>query len=358
MVDSKSILDLVDYGIKGDPVGFQMLVRRIASKIKRDDPKFATELMARLPDDSGLRGATSTNPVPVDMDSRQRLLIEYYPVKLECEPVWDDSLRAEFRRVIAEREMAERLMNSGLVPVRSMLFDGDPGLGKTLAAKWLARELDLPLLVLDLATVMSSFLGKTGSNIRAVLNHASSFPCVLLLDEFDAIAKRRDDDHDVGELKRLVTVLLQAIDDWSPTSVLIAATNHGELLDPAVWRRFDLNIHFGYPSRASIENLLRTRGIDKSLRQLMASSFSNMSFSDIERIVNSVRKTGLLEERPLIEVFNDYYLNNFPISDEKNVRDMKILQLHAEGRSQREISKTMGVSRPTIRKVIDKLHGA
>src|SRR3546814_12962186 len=89
-----------------------------------------------------------------------------------------------------------------------LLFCGQPGVGKTLAAHWMAQELKLPLLTLNLATVMSSFLGKTGNNVRAVFDHAISRPCVLLLDEFDAIATRRHDDTAVGELKRLVTVLL------------------------------------------------------------------------------------------------------------------------------------------------------
>ncbi|KOO11114.1 AAA family ATPase, partial [Vibrio xuii] len=142
-----------------------------------------------------------------------------------------------FVQVLLEREYNDALLSEGLQPTKSIIFQGPPGVGKTLSARWLANQLDLPLLTLDLATVMSSFLGKTGSNVRAVLEHAMSFPCVLLLDEFDAIAKRRDDDRELGELKRLVTVLLQTIDEWPATSLLIAATNHGELLDPAIWRR-------------------------------------------------------------------------------------------------------------------------
>ena len=97
-------------------------------------------------------------------------------------------------------------------PTRSALFTGPPGVGKTLAAKWMARELGQPLAILDLSAVMSSFLGRTGSNVRAVLDFARDRRCILLLDEFDAVAKRRDDTSEIGELKRLVTVLLQEID--------------------------------------------------------------------------------------------------------------------------------------------------
>src|SRR5665213_3572636 len=127
-----------------------------------------------------------------------------------------------------------------------------PGVGKTLAARWIARELHRPLLTLDLSAVMSSFLGRTGANVRHVLDYAKGVDCVLLLDELDSIAKRRDDASDVGELKRLVTVLLQEIDDWPSTGLLIAATNHSDLLDPAVWRRFEMRVNFPMPGDESV----------------------------------------------------------------------------------------------------------
>ncbi len=355
MISNKTLLELVEYGAKGESASFQMLVRRLASKIRNSDPELASCLMERMPTSQSLRGGPPDMPAPVDADSRQKLLIEYYPVQFEREPVWSEVLKGQLQRVIFERENANKLLDSGLVPIRSMIFEGPPGLGKTLAAKWLARELDLPLLVLDLATVMSSFLGKTGSNIRSVLNYASTFPCVLLLDEFDAIAKRRDDDHDVGELKRLVTVLLQAIDDWPTASVLIAATNHGELLDPAVWRRFDLNIHFEYPNQPSIERVLRSRGIDDSLVALISENFTGKSFSDIDRMVNLLCKSSLLEERPLLDVFIEHCTRDPSSSGIKTQRDLNVLKLHAEGKSQREINRITGVSRQTIKKVIERV---
>ncbi len=357
MINNNVILELVECGAKGDTLGFQTLVRRLASKLRKSDPGFAATLISQIPTTSGLRGTAPIVPAPVDADSRQKLLIEHYPVQLDHEPVWGGTLKTELNRIVFEREQADQLFESGLMPVRSMIFEGAPGLGKTLAAKWLARELDLPLLILDLSTVMSSFLGKTGSNIRAVLNHASTFPCILLLDEFDAIAKRRDDDHDVGELKRLVTVLLQAIDDWPPASVLIAATNHGELLDPAVWRRFDLNIEFTYPNLASIERFLRMRKIDDATLPLMSGVFIDKSFSDIERTINHLRKSSFLEKRPLLDVFTDYYANSPTLSDKKTQRNIRVIKLHTEGNSQREIYRLTGISRPTIKKIIDNAFG-
>lgn len=356
MVSKKTLLSLVEQALKGDSTGVEMLVRRLASKLKSNEPEIAKELMMLLPEMDGMRSVASFTPTPVDTDSRQKLLIEYYPVELEYEPVLSTVTQKRLQQIVSERQKSDLLMQQGLKPIRSVLFDGAPGLGKTLTAKWLARELDLPLLVLDLATVMSSYLGKTGSNIRSVLKYAISFPCVLLLDEFDAIAKRRDDDHDVGELKRLVTVLLQAIDDWPHTSLLVAATNHGELLDPAVWRRFDLNIHFDLPDSGLVEEYLKLHDIGGTLLPIMTSSFTDKSFSDIEREVNILRKTSVLDQRPLLDVFVESHTSN-TIDNSKLKRDMEILRLHGEGVSQREITKRTGVSRPTVSNIINKAAG-
>jgi SpoVK/Ycf46/Vps4 family AAA+-type ATPase len=151
-------------------------------------------------------------------------------------------LEETLSQLIQERRQTERLASMGLSPTRSAIFVGPPGVGKTLTARWLASQLGVPLYVLDLTAVMSSLLGRSGTNLRAALDFAKRSPCVLLLDEIDAIAKRRSDDTDVGELKRLVTVILQEVDEWPATGLLLAATNHSELIDPALWRRFDLVI--------------------------------------------------------------------------------------------------------------------
>ena len=160
------------------------------------------------------------------------------------------------RQLLDERGAEDKLASLGLAPTRSLLLTGAPGVGKTLTARWIARELNRPLLLLDLSAVMSSFLGRTGNNLRYVLDYAKSVPCVLLLDELDALAKRRDDTIEVGELKRLVTVLLQELDDWPPTGLLVAATNHPDLLDPAIWRRFDLTIEIPLPQDELIEKAI------------------------------------------------------------------------------------------------------
>ncbi|AFJ01497.1 putative ATPase [Methylophaga frappieri] len=357
-IKSELLIDLIKDGLSGNIDSLGMRVRRIASSLRSKDPDFVSHLNQLIGSDTALRGVTrEKGPVPVDSDTRQHLVSEIYPVILTINPFWDEHVSYDLDLFIREREGAEKLMEQGLLPSRSMLLEGPPGVGKTLAAKWLAQSLDLPLLTLDLATVMSSFLGKTGNNIRAVLNYAMSFPCVLLLDEFDSIAKKRDDDTDVGELKRLVTVLLQSIDDWPSTSILIAATNHGELLDPAVWRRFDKVIRFDIPDARNIREFIRMKGVHESLASILSLAVVGSSFANIEKRLAYARKSSILNQTPYsVELLKEFKVRETHVShDEHLTRDFQVINLTGQGVSQRKISEALGVSRGFIKTLITKV---
>jgi len=238
-------------------------------------------------------------PAPVDADSRLDLLRHEFADELPARPIWGPELAAPLEQLVAERGAWDRLADVGLSPTRTALLIGPPGVGKTLAARYVAHELDLPLLVLDLAAVMSSLLGRTGTNVRQVMDYAKSRSCVLLLDELDAVAKRRDDVGDVGELKRLVTVLLQAVDDWPASGLLLAATNHPDLLDPAAWRRFEMVIEFPLPNREQVSQavdqfLIPGDAVSAPLLSAVKTLLQGKSYSDIERdMIATRRRTAL-----------------------------------------------------------------
>jgi len=174
-----------------------------------------------------------------------------------------------------------------------------------MLARWCATQLDLPLLYLDLATTISSFLGKTGFNLRRVLDYARSRPCVLLLDEFDSIAKRRDDATELGELKRIVNVLLKELEEWPMHSVLVAATNHPELLDSAIRRRFDLTLDLPMPGDEERVSIMEraggrfTREIPVAVLRACSNSMKGASASDVDSLMQAAVRHHLAAEWPL-----------------------------------------------------------
>ena len=333
------------------------LFKRTAPSIVRRRPDLGdvvSTVLGKL-DETTLSRSVST-PLPVDLDSRLELLnLESCPT-VALDPVWPEQVAAVLDDVIVERQMELRLWEAGVEPTKSLLFCGQPGTGKTLAATWLAEQLKVPLLTLDLSAVMSSFLGRTGSNIRTVLDHAKKSAGVLLLDEFDALAKRRDDGLEIGELKRLVTVLLQEIDRWPTRSVLIAATNHPDLLDPAVWRRFDRVVNFPLPAQSELERLICQLAVGSESHlitpPLLARLFHGRSFSDVTRTIETAQRMALVRDMEVEDVIYQV-ASDLCKSQPRSYRLVFARLLADSGLSQRKIAEFTGFSRDTLRKHVE-----
>lgn len=221
-----------------------------------------------------------------------------------------DTTRKRLERILEEHRRRQHLLRHGYRPKSKLLFWGPPGCGKTLASRTLGAELGLSVGTLRLSSVISSFVGDTAAHVQRVFTRAASSPMVLLLDEFDALGKDRDDPNDVGELKRVVNSVLQAIDMFmSSDSIVIAASNHQYLLDPALWRRFDDAVEFPLPDAKTREKFLRKllSGVvlSGSLNKSILIS-TGMSFSEIERATVDAIKTMLLEDRSTLTT-NDIY---------------------------------------------------
>jgi hypothetical protein len=354
----KELIKVVQSGMNGSRSAFALAVGRFATKLKEVDLALAQEIAQFLSLDNVMRGASDFAAAPVDVDSRMELVETVFPVVVAKRPVFGGQVQDVLDDVLREWQSLDLLIKEGLTPARMLLFCGQPGVGKTLAAHWLAQELKLPLLTLNLATVMSSYLGKTGNNVRAVFDHAMTRPCVLLLDEFDAIAKRRDDDSDVGELKRLVNVLLQALDEWPANALLIAATNHGELLDPAVWRRFDHVVQFEPPSAELIENYLMDISMNGAARKNLAALLQGESFSTIGQLIHASRKTALLEKTELIPTLvKNAVRTRMSKGAMAKPHEGTMLLMHLAGKSLRDIASTVGKTHPTVSRVIKRYLG-
>jgi SpoVK/Ycf46/Vps4 family AAA+-type ATPase len=353
----EDLVHLARLALGGRRQDVRMYIRRAARRHRERWPEVsrALEDLLREPASQSpvLRGA-SASPIPVDADTRLELLRIHEPLGLEPKPIYSPSVSDSLSELLKERTQLRALEKAGLDPSRSALFVGPPGVGKSLAARWLSQEMGLPLLTLDLSAVMSSFLGRTGNNLRYVLDYAKSVDAILLLDEFDAIGKRRDDATEIGELKRLVTVLLQEVDEWPSNGLLLAATNHPDLLDPAVWRRFDMVVEFPMPDPPLVREAVY-RYLDGMVDHLsgwpeiLGAVFAGYSFSIIEREMIRLRRALVIGDVSLDEAVMSVVGRHIGRMDHGERIDLAVNLVAAKGISQRMVSMATGVSRDTIR---------
>ena len=269
---------------------------------KQGDHRTASRLRQLLAEtDRTLRPAgTAALAVPVDAESRFPLLERTsslrHPVILSP-TAW--GVVHEFTSVAKSHAILEA---EGVNSPLSLLLHGPPGCGKTLLANHIAQDLDLEMFTARLDGLISSYLGSTSKNVRALFQFASDRPCVLFLDEFDAIAKLRGDTRELGELKRVVNTFLQNLDGLEPHTVIMAATNHQELLDRAVWRRFAYRLELPYPSRRERRKMWSTflSDLHVPIRDLpvLTDLSDGFSGSDIRETALRLRRQEIALEKP------------------------------------------------------------
>jgi len=315
----------------------------LAEKLeKAGDNSSAARLRKMLEEsDRQLRpaGASFARALPVDEESRFPL-IEQIDLKTVCEaPVilgqeeWDTV--NEFLSIAKSYALMD---TDALATSLSFLMYGPPGTGKSRLARHIAKDLGLDLYVARLDGLISSFLGSTSKNIRALFDFASKTPCVLFLDEFDAIAKLRGDSQELGELKRVVNSFIQNLDTLGNHSIVIAATNHQELLDSAVWRRFSYRLALDFPNTNLREMMWKALGgpIEFTEREiaLLVDLSEGFSGSDIREVYVRLRRRQLTkQEQPgLKDAFQ--VLQNMGIGEGENRRFLT----HLRGRDNQAIA--------------------
>ena len=249
-----------------------------------------------------LRGALSTNGVnggavvipPIDVVSS---MIRERPGPPLSDVVLTTQARRELLEFAAEWKHQDDLSKRGLTRRVKAIFFGPPGCGKTLAARSLGTIMNLPVFTVRFSSVVGSYLGQTGANLRSVFRFAETTPCILLLDEFDAVARTRGRSDDVGELDRVVISLLQELDHTLPAGIVIAATNIPDSLDRAIWRRFDLSVEFPAPSRAELRKFLTRLRDTHERRSRKATPVIPRhlrSYADVEKWAIDERRRDLL----------------------------------------------------------------
>jgi SpoVK/Ycf46/Vps4 family AAA+-type ATPase len=242
---------------------------------------------------------------PVDRETSAALAEIVHSRELKpAMPVFSAELSASIRSLLEEWQSIDKLRAAKIRPVMSLMLFGDPGTGKTMLAHSIAQSLQLPLVVAKLDGLVSSFLGTTARNIANLFAFANRYNCILLLDEFDAVAKLRDDPNELGELKRVVNTLLQCLDARADIGFSIAITNHQTLLDPAIWRRFDVRIEVpkpGFQTRLEIlkNNFSPPFSLPFVQMHFLSWLMEGHSGADIERLADFIKRrliiNGLVE---------------------------------------------------------------
>lgn len=284
-----------------------------------------------------------TTILPTDRESGARLVETVFPTDSDVQrPFFPVHLERAIQMLLDEWRHAPALVAVGETPTMTCLLTGAPGTGKTTLALWLAHEIGLPVLVARVDAMMSSFLGTTSRNIAQVFAFANRFRCVLLLDELDSLAKVRDDPNEVGEIKRVVNALLQNMDTRS--GITLGITNHPQLLDPAVWRRFAAQIEVPLPSQEARELIVRRTleplDIPNAVVVLIAAVLEGSAGSEVRSISTLFKKRSVMNHPPVaaIEVLREIAtLNSGRLSVE-----VKAILKRDDAELARWIRKTLG----------------
>lgn len=241
----------------------------------------------------------SVNSLPVDIDSRLNTVDVSYPKVVNDEIFLPAAINTRVEEFITNVERFDEFAKAEAALPSRLLVYGAPGTGKTLLSKYITSRLKLPLLTVRCDTLISSLLGQTSKNLRQVFDYTSQQPCVLFLDEFDALAGARGNERDIGELQRVVISLLQNIDAASEDTIIIASTNHEQLLDPAIWRRFSFRIPMPLPDQSQRALIWKNRlkkMIPEELDLIeLARKSEGISGATIEQISLDARRDAVID---------------------------------------------------------------
>lgn len=313
MANGKILRQLFKAGTIGDPAAF----RRASEAIIEEERQKQHHLLANDLEQILYGGDMHTQSqgrkpqfeleIPVDKE-RGIPLLDIRPPKRSLEEIILPETSSDMiEEMLEEHRRADVLRSYGMKPSGKIIFFGPPGCGKTLAAEVIAFELDRPLAIVRLDALVSSFLGETAANLRKVFDFIARHDLVVLFDEFDAIGKERGDSGEHGELRRVVNAVLQMMDAYDGRSLILAATNHENILDSAIWRRFDDAIEFPLPDHKQLISLLqlKLRGTRRQFElddKELLSEFEGKSGGDVERVVRRAVKRMILRGQEFLTI--------------------------------------------------------
>lgn len=308
--------------------------------------------------------------IPVDKETSAPILEIIYNDEITDEqPHFNENIRHAVNSVICEWQNYDKLVEFKANPSRSCLIYGAPGTGKTMLANWIAKSVGLPVVLAKLDGIISSFLGTSSRNIANLFNFANKYKCILLLDEFDALAKLRDDPLEIGEVKRIVNTLLQNFDARTNKGFTIGITNHEKLLDPAVWRRFDVQIEIPTPNtkvrRRMLIDFIQPFEYTEAELEFLTWCTTDMSGADIRKLCEWLKRMTIIEteHKNLLERMLQFSLMNSGrinkktsqfLNGEKPILCSEILKSKDINLKQKDIASLFGISPSSLSKQLNK----
>jgi SpoVK/Ycf46/Vps4 family AAA+-type ATPase len=301
MARSDLLLALVRSGTSGDLVLFRKAVEALVAEERGKKHEALArrleELLSIPPNVRHLNGSLNGNGSAKLND----LWAERNPQRSFDDLLLPEPVAQACRELVEEQQRSDLLRTYNLVPRNRLLLAGEPGNGKTSLAEGIAHALPVPLIVARYEGLIGSYLGETATRIRRLFEYVRTRACVLFFDEFDAIGKERGDAQETGEIKRVVSSLLLQIDELPSHVVVVTATNHPELLDRAVWRRFQLRLELPHPTHVQAEEFLRRAEGRTGLtfdasHKILAEKLSGASFAELEEFVGDVFRRYVLTQ--------------------------------------------------------------
>jgi SpoVK/Ycf46/Vps4 family AAA+-type ATPase len=280
-------------------------IAKSKSNTASDLPVAETSKPTRQTNPNTFTKLQSLTELPTSKRSQLPLVTVIKSEHLRHHTILAEAVEKRFQRIEREYAARDRLAHYGFTYKQKILLYGLPGCGKTMSAERLAWNTGLPLLKVRFDAMVSSYLGETASNLREIFEVATKNPCLLFLDECDTLAKSREDNNEVGEIKRVVNTFLQILDEYSVSSgLLVAATNLNKSLDLALWRRFDDAIEVPMPTEVELEALLKQTLITMEKGaidwHLIVRQMKGFSAAQAVRVAQDAAKRAILDREDLV----------------------------------------------------------
>lgn len=307
MAQADTLVALVKAASSGDQLSFRKSAEALIQEERGKGHRILAERLGKALSASP-QATLFQSPTPtvranqVGGIAQKDLVAELTPERSLDSLVLNDSISGQLREVIEEQHRSELLHAHGLSPRHRILLAGPPGNGKTSVAEALAFELMVPLIVVRYESLIGSYLGETSGRLKALLDYVRTRRCVLLFDEFETLGKERGDTHETGEIKRVVSSLLLQLDDLPDYVTVIAASNHPELLDRAVWRRFQVRLELPLPTRAQLALFVASVSERSKVNfglapETVAKRLLGLSFSEMEEFCLCVVRRAVLDQK-------------------------------------------------------------